>query len=119
VYLYIKALTFDCHDAMALARFWAAVLGSDVDEESTPEKAFVEAPGWGGPNMWFNRVPEPKTAKNRVHLDLRTLTSVEEEVARLEALGATVVERFDSHTLMQDPEGNELCVEPSPAQTSG
>src|SRR5439155_10409276 len=84
MYLYVKALTFDCVDALALARFWASVLGSDVDEESTSEKAFVEAPGWGGPNMWFNRVPEPKTAKNRLHLDLRTLTSMDEEVARLE-----------------------------------
>jgi len=122
VYLYVKALTFDCVDALALARFWAAVLGSDVDEESTPEKAFVEAPGWGGPNMWFNRVPEPKTAKNRLHLDLRALTSVEEEVARLEGLGAGVVERFDSHVVMRDPEGNEFCVEPGPGdphQASG
>jgi catechol 2,3-dioxygenase-like lactoylglutathione lyase family enzyme len=118
MYLYIKALTFDAADALALARFWAAVLGSDVDEDSTPDKAFVEAPGWGGPNMWFKRVPEPKTAKNRLHLDVRTLTSVGEEVARLEGLGARVVERFDSHTVMRDPEGNEFCVEPSPEETA-
>jgi hypothetical protein len=58
-------------DALALARFWAAVFGSDVDEDSTADKAFVEAAGWGGPNMWFIRVPEPKTAKNRLHFDLR------------------------------------------------
>ena len=45
--------------------------GSDVDEDSTADKAFVEAAGWGGPNMWFIRVPEPKTAKNRLHFDLR------------------------------------------------
>jgi len=70
MYLYVKALTFDCSDALVLARFWADVLGSDVDEDSTPERAFVEAPAWGGPNMWFNRVPEPKTTKNRLHLDL-------------------------------------------------
>jgi hypothetical protein len=118
MYLYIKALTFDAADALALARFWAAVLGSDVDEDSTPEKAFVEAAGWGGPNMWFNQVPEPKTAKNRLHLDVRSLTSMDEEVARLRGLGATVVERFDSHTMMRDPEGNEFCVEPSPSETS-
>jgi len=118
VYLYVKALTFDCADALALARFWAAVLGSDVDEDSTADKAFVEAPGWGGPNMWFNRVPEPKTAKNRLHLDLRTLTSMDEEVARLEELGARAVERFDSHVVMRDPEGNEFCVEPSPSETA-
>jgi len=44
----IKSASFDAADALALARFWAAVLGSDVDEDSTADKAFVEAPGWGG-----------------------------------------------------------------------
>src|SRR5215470_15114186 len=59
----IKSVSFDAIDALALATFWAAALGSDVDEDSTAGKAFVEAAGWGGPNIWFNRVPEPKTAK--------------------------------------------------------
>ena len=67
----IKSVSFDATDALALATFWAAALGSDVDEDSTADKAFVEAAGWGGPNIWFNRVPEPKTAKNRMHFDLR------------------------------------------------
>lgn len=67
----IKTVTWDCSDALALARFWAAALGSDVDEDSTHAKAYVEAAGWGAPNMWFNQVPEPKTAKNRLHFDLR------------------------------------------------
>jgi Glyoxalase-like domain len=61
-----------------------------------------------------HRVPEPKTAKNRVHFDLRAPGSVADEVARLERLGATVAERHDHHTVMRDPEGNELCVEPGP-----
>jgi hypothetical protein len=56
----IKSVSFDAADALALARFWAAALGSDVDEDSTGGKAFVEAAGWGGPNIWFNQVPEPK-----------------------------------------------------------
>src|SRR5206468_6498632 len=119
VVTYIKTVTFDCSDALALAEFWAAALGSNVDEDSDSEKAFVEAAGWGGPNMWFNRVPEPKTAKNRLHLDLRTLTSVDEEVQRLEGLGATVDQRFGSHVVMRDPEGNEFCVEPSHPETAG
>jgi Glyoxalase-like domain len=68
---YIKSVTFDCADALVAARFWAAALNSDVEEDSTSARAFVEAPGWGGPNMWFIQVPEPKTAKNRMHLDLR------------------------------------------------
>jgi hypothetical protein len=85
-----------------------------VDEESTPEKAFVEAAGWGGPNIWFSRVPESKRAKNRMHFDLRAPGTVEAEVERLERLGAIVVERRGHYTVMQDPEGNEFCVEPGP-----
>jgi hypothetical protein len=112
VYAYIKNVTFDCADALAQARFWAAALGSDVDEDSTSDKAFVEAPGWGGPSMWFNRVPEPKRAKNRLHLDLRAPFEMDREVERLVALGATVVQRSEGITVMQDPEANEFCVEP-------
>jgi hypothetical protein len=122
----IKSVSFDAADALALARFWAAALGSDVDEDSTDGKAFVEAAGWGGPNVWFNQVPEPKTAKNRVHLDVqagggrgepqearwaRVLAAVE----RLTGAGATVIREdvqdgVPDHFVMADPEGNEFCV---------
>ena len=108
---YIKTVTFDCADALVVARFWAAALGSDVDEESTTDRAYVEAPGWGGPNMWFVRVPELKTAKNRMHFDLRAPGTVVDEVARLVALGATVLRPGEDLTVMADPEGNEFCVE--------
>jgi Glyoxalase-like domain len=108
---YIKFLTFDCEDALRVARFWAAALGSDVDEESTSRKAFVEAPGWGGPNMWFNAVPEPKSAKNRLHVDLRAPGPIADEVQRLRDLGATVVREEPDLVVMTDPEGNEFCVE--------
>jgi hypothetical protein len=111
---FIKNLTFDCVDALRVARFWAAALSSDVDEESTAERAYVEAPGWGGPNIWFRGGRGPKAAPNRLHLDLRALTTMGEEVDRLCALGATVVERFEDITAMRDPEGNEFCVEPGP-----
>jgi Glyoxalase-like domain len=111
----IKTVTWDCSDALVVARFWAAALGSDVDEDSTATKAFVEAAGWGAPAMLFNQVPEPKTAKNRLHFDLRAPASMAEEVDRLEALGATVVRRDAMLTVMRDPEGNEFCVEPGPA----
>jgi predicted enzyme related to lactoylglutathione lyase len=110
----IKSVSFDAADALALAKFWAAVFGSDVDEDSTPEKAFVEAAGWGGPNIWFSRVPESKAAKNRMHFDLRAPGTVAAEVSRLEKLGATVVGSHPSHAVMRDPEGNEFCVEPGP-----
>lgn len=111
----IKSVSFDCADALVLARFWAAALGTDVDEEATSDRAYVEAAGWGGPNMWFARVPESKTAKNRMHFDLRAPGAVADEVSRLEALGATLVPATDGHTVMNDPEGNVFCVEPGPA----
>ena len=114
---FVKNLTFDCVDALRMARFWAAALGSDVDEDSTPERAYVEAPAWGGPNIWFRGARDPKTAPNRLPLDLRPLTTMHEEVDRLVALGATVVERYDDITPMQDPEGNEFCVEPGPGDS--
>ncbi|HEY2793731.1 MAG TPA: VOC family protein [Micromonosporaceae bacterium] len=108
---FIKSVTVDCAAPLTVAEFWAAALGSDVDEDSTAEKAYVEAAGWGGPNMWFVRVPEPKSAKNRMHFDLRAPGTMTDEVARLTALGATVVAVFEHLTSMQDPEGNEFCVE--------
>jgi hypothetical protein len=113
----IKSVSFDAADALVLARFWAAVLGSDVDEDSTVDKAFVEPAGWGGPSIWFARVPEPKTAKNRVHFDLRAPAALEDEVTRLERLGAIVVRRFPGLVVMADPEGNEFCVEPGPVSS--
>ncbi|MBA2700032.1 MAG: VOC family protein [Nocardioidaceae bacterium] len=108
---YIKAVTWDCRNALTLATFWAAALGSNVDEDSQPDRAFVEAAGWGGPNMWFVTVPEAKTAKNRLHLDLRAPGPVADEVRRLQKLGATVVRDGDELVMMHDPEGNEFCVE--------
>jgi Glyoxalase-like domain len=110
----IKSVSFDCIDALTLARFWAAALGTDVDEDATSERAYVEAPGWGGPNMWFNRVPEAPSAKNRMHFDLRAPETMAAEVQRLVALGATVQERDDHHAIMADPEGNVFCLELGP-----
>jgi Glyoxalase-like domain len=111
---FVKNLTFDCADALGMARSWAATLGSDVDEDSTSERAYVEAPAWGGPNLWFRGARGSRSAPNRLHLDLRPLTSMDEEVAHLRDLGARVVERFDGITVMADPEGNEFCVELGP-----
>ena len=108
---YIKSVTFDCADALVVGRFWAAALGGELDDDSTADKAFVEAPGWGGPNLWFQRVPEAKTAKLRMHFDLRARDGVAAEVKRLEGLGATAVAEHDGLVVMRDPEGNEFCVE--------
>lgn len=108
---FIKSVTFDCTDALRVARFWAEALGSNIDEDSTPQKAYVEAAGWGGPNMWFNSVPEPKTAKNRMHFDLRAPGPLPDEVRRLTDLGARVTKDGTDLVVMADPEGNEFCVE--------
>lgn len=108
---FIKSVTFDCRDALVAARFWATALGSNVDEDATAERAYVEAPGWGGPNMWFNRVPESKNAKNRLHFDLRAPGVLADEVRRLSDLGAVTVRTEQELVVMQDPDGNEFCVE--------
>ena len=109
---FVKSLTFDCERPLVVAAFWAAVLGSNVDEDSTEDRAWVESAGWGGPNIWFQRVPEPKTAKNRQHFDLRAMGDLGDEVSRLRELGAEVVYKHDDLVVMQDPEGNEFCIEP-------
>ncbi len=108
---FIKSVTFDCRDALVAARFWATALGSNVDEDSTAARAYVEAPSWGGPNMWFNRVPESKSAKNRLHFDLRAPGVLADEVRRLSDLGAVTVRTEHELVVMQDPDGNEFCVE--------
>jgi glyoxalase superfamily protein len=108
---FVKSVTFDCESPLVVAAFWAAALGSNVDDDSTEDRAWVEPAGWGGPNMWFQRVPEEKTAKNRQHFDLRAIGDLRAEVDRLRSLGATIVREGDDSAVMQDPEGNEFCVE--------
>ena len=85
----LSAVTFDCTDASALARFWADVLGRHVAEDSTSEHVILLA-GDGdtsGPPNTFNTVPEPKTVKNRLHLNLISDT-FDAETERLLSLGA-------------------------------
>ena len=106
---FIKSATFDCHEPLRLAAFWAAALGSNVVEDSTPDRAWVEPAGWGGPSLWFVRVPEGKSAKNRQHFDLRPMTIHADEVGRLVSLGAVVLRDDGELTVMS--EGNEFCVE--------
>jgi hypothetical protein len=107
-------ITFDCGDAKKLATFWSAVLGRPIDDGSSEFFASI-----GGadadrlePAWYFNQVPEPKRAKNRVHLDL--VNPDPAGIAELTRLGATVVGRHQvpGHrwTIMQDPEGNEFCI---------
>ena len=97
---------------------------AEFEASFVPGEAFLTNPR-GGPNLLFQVVPEPKRVKNRVHLDLGpTERTRDQEVARLEAAGATVVgdHRNPDGTgwvVMADPEGNEFCVERSDAERSG
>jgi catechol 2,3-dioxygenase-like lactoylglutathione lyase family enzyme len=105
------AVTFDCADAAAVARFWADVLGRRVAEDPTPEHAVLLPGGTGAPRIAFNKVPEPKTVKNRVHLDVVS-ASYEAEAERLQSLGAQKLRDFQTDktrwTTFADIEGNEF-----------
>ncbi len=110
-------LIFDCAEPMKVATFWAEALGYEVDiDPSDPDEddVFLRDPSGRTRGMYFQRVPEPKVAKNRVHLDVRPSGSMSEEVERLTGLGATVrgfIEEGGSFwTQMRDSEGNEFCI---------
>jgi len=115
-------LAIDCHDPGGLARFWCSVLDYEVqyqDEEivtigSAMGSEGENHPGEVSPVLTFARVPERKTVKNRLHLDVSPADrEQDEEIARLVGLGATVVNddrpEFGWVTLA-DPEGNEFDV---------
>ena len=104
-------LVLDEDRAARLGHLFGAEHEVHRDEDGTEDKAYVEAPGWGGPNLWFQKVPEPRTAKLRMHFDLRAPDGVAAEVKRLASLGATVAHDQGDLVVMQDPEGNEFCVE--------
>ena len=136
-------VTFDCADPERVGRFWCQVLGyvlppapsgfaswGDFDRALPPEhqgSAFACIdPAGIGPRLYFQRVPEGKVVKNRVHLDVRVgtglvgaerLAALEAECARLVALGAARVNLLvaddynESCLVMQDVEGNEFCLD--------
>ncbi|GAA3575700.1 VOC family protein [Microlunatus spumicola] len=117
--LRISHLTVDSHDAYAQSHWWSAALGwsEDPEDPNLPghEECMIFAPD-GRQRLLFIEVPEDKTVKNRLHLDLvPTDTSREAEVERLLGLGATQLadhRRPDGGgwVTLADPEGNELCV---------
>jgi hypothetical protein len=138
-------VTFDSGDPAAHGAFWASALGYVLEPPPTGFASWDAAlDAWGvpverrndrsalvdpagvGPRLFFQKVPEPKTAKNRVHLDLRAaagltgddrMAALEAECARLVALGASRVQRFEADSasagfiVMHDPEGNEFCLD--------
>ena len=138
-------ITIDCADARVLARFWAAALSYEespppsgwtsweafLTDQGVPEAewgdgAAIQAPGGAGPTISFLKVPEPKTVKNRLHLDVKVSGGrhvepetrerrIRAKVAELVAAGASVVREDHGpggldHLVMADPEGNEFCV---------
>jgi hypothetical protein len=127
-------VTFDCADPSALSAFWGEVLGYPPEAPPAPFTTWEEAlDAWGipedhrndygavsdpdkvGPRLFLQKVPEGKTVKNRVHLDVRVgADNVEAEVGRLTGRGATFLHRGRQgpHTwvTLTDPEGNEFCV---------
>jgi hypothetical protein len=139
-------VVFDCSDPSVVARFWADALGYQLEgppeptaawqewlaENRVPEEQWNDAsaivdPGGNGPRIYFQRVPEPKAVKNRLHLDLNAggppgtppsdrRARVDEMAERLAASGATLVaastNEYDEYCVnMLDPEGNEFDVQ--------
>jgi hypothetical protein len=134
-------VTVDCADPHRVARFWAAALGYEKESHVDVVQGLLDAgllgrdatvevdggvqfadvsacrdPDGVGPRLFFQRVPEGRSAKNRVHLDLHVGTGrAEAEAERLVALGATHLWRTDDRGApcwtMADVEGNEFCVE--------
>lgn len=110
----IGNVTFDCDDALLVASFWSAVLGRPLDPGGDAGFASIGAgDAERAEAAWFfEKVSEPKAAKNRMHLDL--VDPDDDRVDRLVALGASVIaeHEFQGHrwTVLQDPEGNEFCI---------
>jgi len=108
----VLGLSIDCADAAKLAQFWADVLGREVNPQPTAEFAGIDAnDSTQGPRLAFHQVPEAKTLKNRLHLDLIS-SEFAAETDRLLSLGATRVNDIEQSggrwTTFRDPEGNEF-----------
>lgn len=114
----LTAIVVDCRDCFSQANWWARALGRQVSERN-PNEYEVYDTSSVGVRLYFMNVPEAKIVKNRLHVDIATDGSIEDEVARLVAAGGTLVEMRqdpaslpnpDTWAVMQDPEGNEFCV---------
>ncbi|HEX6684654.1 MAG TPA: VOC family protein [Candidatus Limnocylindrales bacterium] len=118
-------MTVDAANAYQQSLWWTQVVGwqQDPDDPNEPDHTHCWiGPGDGSPGLLFINVPEGKSLKNRIHLDVQPVDRTrDEEVERLLGIGATI---FDDHrqpdgrgfVVMHDPEGNEFCVERSAAE---
>jgi predicted enzyme related to lactoylglutathione lyase len=115
----LGAIQVDCADPVVLARFWARVFGSEMQEALGDPPHYVNLGPWaavpGAVMVAFQRVPENKAGKNRLHFDVE-VDDVESATAQIEALGGTRAPTTDFHEygyhwrVMADPEGNEFCL---------
>jgi hypothetical protein len=116
----LRDICFDCADPRRVAQFWAAVLGYSLrppDPGDSEDDSVALIPPEGGMRIWFNKVPEPKVVKNRVHIDVNLQDGTGME--RLIQLGAHALREIRAEsdgalwwTIMADPEGNEFCAFP-------
>ncbi|MCM2391665.1 VOC family protein [Streptomyces albipurpureus] len=106
----IDEIVYDCHDPALLVRFWAALLGG-APVDRGPDWSSVDPPG--GVRIAFQRVPEGKSVKNRLHLDLDAgdVEQAADEAVGLGAvrLGTVVNDEHGRFQVLTDPEGNEFC----------
>ena len=104
-------IVIDCHQPRELARFWSAVLGGEVGERDA-DWCYIFPPGWS--QLSFQRVPEAKTIKNRLHIDVAVhdLASAMKQAERIGArkIGEVQHTASGSFQVLQDPEGNEWCL---------
>jgi predicted enzyme related to lactoylglutathione lyase len=110
--LAIEWIIIDCIDLDVATDFWCGLLGVEVSSRKGPY-VFLRRPVKGGAAVGLQRVAEPKTGKNRVHIDL-IADDVAAVARRVEELGGRRVTRYESggFLVMADPEGNEFCVIP-------
>jgi predicted enzyme related to lactoylglutathione lyase len=108
----LSNIVVDCLEPKKLAEFWAEALHFEL-KGGDDQFVFLANPNKAGTHILFQKVPEPRTTKNRVHFDLHT-NKRDEEVARISTLGATKVAEQEQYNLkwavMNDPEGNVFCI---------
>ena len=105
----LACVVFDCAEPATLAEWWQRLVGGDIVYDDDGD-ATLHLPGW--PRLDFIRVPEPKTVKNRMHLDLATVDYDAAVVAteQVGAVRATDIYDGDLFAVFRDPEGNEFCL---------
>lgn len=109
----VGSVVIDTEDVDRLVEFWGTLLGLEEKHRMGPHFVWLTSMGEGGPSLAFQKVPERKSGKNRLHLDLG-VEDKDEAAARISELGGS---KIDEHTnegftwyVMADPEGNEFCI---------